>query len=406
MPRIFISYRRVDSKTITGRLYDRLSSTFGKRNVFKDVDDLIPGDDFRPTIIEAVRKSDHLLVIIGPHWLTQTDPQGQRRIDNPDDFVRLEIETGLNDPNVGVYPLLVNGALMPARDDLPESLHDLRYRHAIIIREDPDFHHDADLLIRTLRRKPRRGAGRRILNTLIAAIAVVLVTLVILAINSGGFEGLGLNETVLPTHTASDTALPQPTDPDPAWHVGARLEIAVNTAYLRIRPDMTADELTDMDALTEGTQVTLFTEMVYDHEARMWWCQIFDYRHNRLGWIAASQLRWTTATATPSPTLTYTPTRRPSATPRPYYPPPTPRPIYPTSSYRATNTPVVPIPTMRPTSIPTNVAACGNYICEAGEETWCFTDCLRKSSECGNYICEPGESTWCWTDCPDEAQAD
>ncbi|RMG81744.1 MAG: TIR domain-containing protein, partial [Chloroflexi bacterium] len=113
MPRIFISYRRADSVTITGRIYDRLVAEYSDRNVFKDVDDIPLGADFRRVLDEEVGSCDVLLVIIGQQWLT-LEENGQRRLDNPDDFVRIEVEAGLNRNDVLVIPVLVKGAGMPS----------------------------------------------------------------------------------------------------------------------------------------------------------------------------------------------------------------------------------------------------------------------------------------------------
>ena len=141
MNRIFISYRRQDSADITGRIYDHLVSRFGRENVFKDVDAIPYGADFRKEFQDALSHATVCLVVIGSHWLDTADEEGQRRIDNPDDFVRIEIETSLK-RDVRVIPLLVRGVSIPSEAELPEAIRPLAYRHAISIRDDPDFHHD------------------------------------------------------------------------------------------------------------------------------------------------------------------------------------------------------------------------------------------------------------------------
>ena len=147
MVRIFISYRRAESHTISGRIYDRLAAVFGADNVFKDVDDIPIGSDFRGAIIEAVSQCDVLLALIGPQWTTITGDDGQRRLFTPGDFVRLEVETGLQRDRCRVIPVLVGGAAMPGPGDLPDSLRELAYKNAITVRDDPDFHRDMDRLI-------------------------------------------------------------------------------------------------------------------------------------------------------------------------------------------------------------------------------------------------------------------
>jgi hypothetical protein len=93
---VFISYRRNDSAPMAGWLLERLTKAFGKGKVFKDFESLRPGDDFVEEITNAIASCEVVLVLIGDRWLTTKDDNGQRRIDDPRDLVRLEIETGLN----------------------------------------------------------------------------------------------------------------------------------------------------------------------------------------------------------------------------------------------------------------------------------------------------------------------
>jgi hypothetical protein len=143
---VFISYRRADSADITGRLYDRLAAHFARERLFKDVDSIPLGLDFRDDINRAIAQSSVLLAVIGPRWLEDADGRGAR-VHDPTDHLRLEIEAALA-RGIPVIPVLVNGARMPAASDLPESLLPLVYRNAIEVRADPDFHHDTDRLIR------------------------------------------------------------------------------------------------------------------------------------------------------------------------------------------------------------------------------------------------------------------
>jgi len=147
---VFISYRRMDSQYIADRIYDWLVPEFGTDNVFKDVDSIPPGRDFRRILQDAFARCDALLVVIGPRWLGETDAAGRRRLDDPWDFVRIEIETALQ-RDIPVIPLLVAGAPLPRWEDLPPSLQELVYRHAMPVRPDPDFRHDMGRLIKALR---------------------------------------------------------------------------------------------------------------------------------------------------------------------------------------------------------------------------------------------------------------
>src|SRR5687768_12011899 len=106
--KIFISYRRFDSSAYAGRIHDRLVATYGENNVFKDVNDIPIGRDFRGVLSEEVAKCDVLLVLIGREWLDIRDGNGNRRLDNSGDFVRIEIRSGLQrgDDKCLIVPVL------------------------------------------------------------------------------------------------------------------------------------------------------------------------------------------------------------------------------------------------------------------------------------------------------------
>jgi len=143
---LFISYRRQDSQHITGRIYDRLAAHFGREFVFKDVDSIPLGFDFRDHLREQVGRCAVLVAVIGKNWNPQSAP-GQPRLSDPRDYLRIEIESAL-ERHVPVIPVLVDGIEMPAEDELPPSLARLAYHNGIAVRPDPDFHHDLDRLVR------------------------------------------------------------------------------------------------------------------------------------------------------------------------------------------------------------------------------------------------------------------
>jgi hypothetical protein len=153
MPNLFISYRRHDSADITGRLNDRLKSHFGGESVFMDIDSIPFGLDFRTQIGDAVGKCDILLAVIGEGWLTvafdKGTKKGQPRLLDPDDYVRIEIETALS-RGIPVIPVIVGRAEMPSKEELPDSLKDLSYRNAAVVRSEQDFNIHVDRLIRGL----------------------------------------------------------------------------------------------------------------------------------------------------------------------------------------------------------------------------------------------------------------
>jgi eukaryotic-like serine/threonine-protein kinase len=153
MPKIFISYRRHDTADVTKRLHGRLENQFEPGSVFYDIDSIPPGVDFRKRLSGAVEQSDALLAVIGGSWLNATyregPKQGQRRLDDPDDYVRIEIESALS-LGVPVIPVLVDGTTMPGDADLPSSLKELAFRNAAEVRLGPEFNIYVDRLIKSL----------------------------------------------------------------------------------------------------------------------------------------------------------------------------------------------------------------------------------------------------------------
>ncbi|MFZ5818762.1 MAG: SUMF1/EgtB/PvdO family nonheme iron enzyme [Chloroflexota bacterium] len=146
--RIFISYRRVDSGGYAGRIYDRLAARFGEDAVFMDVDDIPAGLDFVEVLQNAVQSCDALAALIGRNWLDARDEAGGRRLDNPEDFVRVEIAAAL-ERGIRVIPVLVDGAPIPRASDLPENLKPLARRNAVQVNHH-SFNADAYHLIEQL----------------------------------------------------------------------------------------------------------------------------------------------------------------------------------------------------------------------------------------------------------------
>ncbi len=147
--RIFVSYRRGDSGH-AGRLYDALTSRFGPNNVFMDIDTIDPGVDFAEVINREVTSCDVVIALIGRGWINATDAKGQRRLEDPDDFVRLELESALA-RDIVLIPACVQGAGIPSPHELPPSLAPLARRQGIELR-DVGWHDDVGRLIRRLQR--------------------------------------------------------------------------------------------------------------------------------------------------------------------------------------------------------------------------------------------------------------
>src|ERR687897_2239906 len=119
--RVFISYRRDESAGYAGWIADSFEEYFGEDKVFRDIDSLEPGLDFSEAIERALESSEVLVAVIGRNWSTATDTAGHKRLENPDDYVRVEIATALQ-RNIRVIPLLVQGAAMPSASELPDDL--------------------------------------------------------------------------------------------------------------------------------------------------------------------------------------------------------------------------------------------------------------------------------------------
>ncbi len=199
MPRIFISYRRDDSAGFAGRIYEHLSEHFGEKQLFMDISAIAPGDDFVKVIEDAVGDCDALIAVIGKRWLSISDASNTRRLDNPNDFVRLEITTALA-RGIRVIPVLVEGAAMPTAVDLPEPLHALTRRNALEISH-ARFKYDVDVLIETLDQMlPHEGGmpiitptGQQVANKMFNAIALMMLCWALpLALFSFAFPFLGI----------------------------------------------------------------------------------------------------------------------------------------------------------------------------------------------------------------------
>lgn len=154
---IFIGYRREDAPDACSRVYDALAPVFGPGAMFMDIDDMPYGRDFSEFVKTILPQCSVFLAMIGPRWLEVRDASGQRRLDDPKDLVRREIELALEAPDVQVIPVLLNGVQMPNADMLPESLRPLVGLNAARIRRE-DFRDDIDRLVVALKERVRTGA--------------------------------------------------------------------------------------------------------------------------------------------------------------------------------------------------------------------------------------------------------
>jgi hypothetical protein len=146
---IFISYRRQDSQNATGRIHDRLDMYFGEKIVFRDIDNLPGGVDFPAELEKALINCKVLIAVIGANWLDAINDSGERRLDDPDDYVRLEIAAAL-DRKIDIVPVLVSNAAMPKRAQLPPEIRELASKAAIHAPPDHNFHQGVSELARRI----------------------------------------------------------------------------------------------------------------------------------------------------------------------------------------------------------------------------------------------------------------
>jgi TIR domain len=146
MSGVFLSYRRSDTANDAERIHARLAERFGNDLVYIDVEDIPLGVNFVDHITAALRDASYVLVAIGPRWLLVTDEDGQQRLKNPDDPVRYEIRTALQNRRL-VVPMLIGNARMPEMRSLPEDISKLVLHNGIAIRPDPDFEADVAALM-------------------------------------------------------------------------------------------------------------------------------------------------------------------------------------------------------------------------------------------------------------------
>ena len=190
MAGIFLSYRRSDTAGHAGRLHDALYQRFGVDKVFIDIGSLQPGLDFSTALDQAVASADVLIALIGPHWLNVVDAAGDRRLNNPNDYVRLEIARALARDDTRVVPVLVGKASIPRADVLPEDLKPLARLQAIEL-SDERWIFDVGRLIELL--EPL--VVRRMLPWSLSRKAAVVLAATLVAFGSGGAFAMGALES-------------------------------------------------------------------------------------------------------------------------------------------------------------------------------------------------------------------
>jgi len=229
MDSIFLSYRREDSEGQAGRLYDDLVAVFGSDSVFMDVAAIQPGRDFRKSIDQSLNSCGVFLSLIGKNWLSAKDASGQRRLDDPADFVRIETGAALK-RDIPVIPVLVQGASAPKPDQLPDDLKELAFRNAVELTH-ARWDSDIEVLIKALRPhisqsspkpEPERvqpGSKLRATKSL-AVIAVLLaigigLALYLLTVKKAVDNSDNRRAETTTTSAAVDSSVPEPTKRSP-----------------------------------------------------------------------------------------------------------------------------------------------------------------------------------------------
>ena len=225
MGSIFLSYRREDTEGQAGRLYDDLVGVFGADTVFMDVAGIEPGRDFRKSIDQSLSSCGVFLSLIGRNWLTAKGDSGERRLDDPADFVRIETGAALK-RDIPVIPVLVQGAAAPKPDQLPDDLKELAFRNAVELTH-ARWDSDLQVLVKALRHhisqpgpqaepKPVRPGSRPRVTKSLIAIVVLLVLGIGLAFylwpgkKAGDDSGNGQAE-ITATPGADDSPVPEST---------------------------------------------------------------------------------------------------------------------------------------------------------------------------------------------------
>jgi hypothetical protein len=218
----FVSYRREDAAGFAGRLCDSIERLLPDEPIFRDVDGLSPGQDFVSAIDARLRQCRVCLAVIGRDWLNARDGQGRRRLDQPDDFVRLELAAALARPEVLVIPVLVEGAPMPPADALPAEIRGLARRQAVALRDDT-WDSDVVRLVRSLETaaqplQPRVSAAKGFrLDWRVATgvAALVVLALIVNGLRSDAPDGDAVVTSNQPTASPAIEPARPAIEPDP-----------------------------------------------------------------------------------------------------------------------------------------------------------------------------------------------
>ena len=170
MSKIFISYRRNDTKYVAKKIFKDLAYFFGEHNLFLDVDSIPPGVDFQTFIEKSVKECNILLAIIGSNWISSSEKEFKNKLFNPNDFVRIELEIAIQE-KIPIIPILIDYAKFPSKEDLPNPLHPLTNKNAFPIRSNDLFTNDIKKISKILKKEfdiPYNNHGQRLIDNSIA----------------------------------------------------------------------------------------------------------------------------------------------------------------------------------------------------------------------------------------------
>jgi len=217
---IFISYRRDDTSGHVIALMDRLSARFGEERIFKDTDNILPGQDFVEEVKRQLASCAVTLVVIGREWLTVPHPRHPgRRLDDPKDLVRLEVSTSLAVPRVLVIPVLVDRATMPAEEDLPADIQALARRNYIELTDSrwkADTEHLLDRIDEAIAVSAPRAIWQAVSTYSVHVLVVAVVVLTALLAMSFDWDSLTESVAARPSGVTTTTPVSQPPPTTPA----------------------------------------------------------------------------------------------------------------------------------------------------------------------------------------------
>ena len=234
MPRIVISYRRQDSDGIAGRIRDRLAARYSADAVFMDIDSIPFGVDFRKYVAETLANTDVVLTIIGPKWAGGVKKQ-KTRIHDPADPVRIELETALQ-LQIPIIPVLVNGAVMPESEKLPETLKELSFRNAASVDAGRDFHPHVDRLIRSVDRHGRQDHDRGVSTRRRASLKPFCPPLRMVWGMRSMISGNRPRQDHPAVETAGRPCWPRSVEASPCWRLERSLSTGHRNTHRRSRP--------------------------------------------------------------------------------------------------------------------------------------------------------------------------